>query len=506
MAERALSTRIMEYIEALTLSGGDRDGELFRLMAWQRRFIRGAFASGRGGDAALSLGRGGGKSALCAALACCVADPAGPLHRRRGEVVCVAAALTQSRIVFEDARDFLARRYGSEHLDRADWRLNDTVNVAHLEHKATGSRVRCIGSDPKTMHGLRPALVLADEPAQWDPAKADRAVAALRTSLGKQPGSRLIALGTQPAAKGHWFSKMLTTAAYAQVHAADPDANPFLLATWRRSNPSLDHLPSLREVIESEAVKARMDPGELATFRSLRLNQGTHDTLIASLLSADVWLEIEGEVEREGRCVWGVDLGTSAAQSAVASLWPASGRLEVLAAFPSLPSLEERGLADGVGRLFTDCAERGELLQLGGHAVNVGALIGEAVARFGEPTAIACDRWRIPELRDACKAAGLSAPIVERGMGFKDGGEDVRQFRRAALEQRVRPVPSLLLTSAMSEARTISDAAGNSKLAKGHEGGRRPSARDDAAAAAILAVGLSERMPKRKRRRYLGAA
>ena len=178
----------------------------------------------------------------------------------------------------------------------------------------------------------------------------------------------------------------------------------------------------------------------------------------------------------------------------------------MLAAFPTLPSLEERGLADGVGRLFTDCAERGELLQLGGHAVNVGALIGEAVVRFGEPTAIACDRWRIPELRDACKAAKLSAPIVERGMGFRDGGEDVRQFRRAALEQRVRPMPSLLLTSAMAEARTISDPAGNSKLCKGHEGGRRPSARDDAAAAAILAVGLSERMPKRKRRRYLGAA
>ena len=37
----------------------------------------------------------------------------------------------------------------------------------------------------------------------------------------------------------------------------------------------------------------------------------------------------------------------------------------------------------------------------------------------------------------------------------------------------------------------LSDPAGNSKLAKGSEGGRRLRARDDAAAAAILAVGLA---------------
>ena len=70
------------------------------------------------------------------------------------------------------------------------------------------------------------------------------------------------------------------------------------------------------------------------------------------------------------------------------------------------------------------------------------------------------------------------------------------------------PWPSLLLRSAMSEARTISDPAGNAKLSKGAQGGRRLRARDDAAAAAVLAVAAGVRQPAKTkpRWRYRGAA
>lgn len=57
----------------------------------------------------------------------------------------------------------------------------------------------------------------------------------------------------------------------------------------------------------------------------------------------------------------------------------------------------------------------------------------------------------------------------------------------------VRPAESLLLTAAMAEARVVTDPAGNAKLSKGSEGGRRVRARDDAAAAAILAVAAGHR-------------
>ena len=411
-------------------------------------------------------------------------------------------------MIFEDVLSFLRARHDIE--NRKQWRIQDSANRATVEHRASGARVRCIGSDPAKAHGLRPALALLDEPAQHDATKTERMLAAIKTGMGKVPGSKMIALGTRPADEGHWFSKMLEGgAAYAQCHAARPDDPPFRLRTWRKANPSLDHLPSLLEEIRDEAANARADPSLLAAFRALRLNQGTHDTMQASLLDAGTWQRIEGEAERAAGAVWGVDLGTSAAMSAVACYWPSTGRLDALAAFPWEPSLAERGLRDGVGALYQRCAERGELVQCGGAAVDIGEFLQAALERFGAPTALAADRWREAELRDALKRAGVPlASLSLRGMGFRDGAEDVRAFRRGCLEGRVVPVRSLLLRAAMAEARVVMDPAGNCKLSKGTQGGRRLRARDDAVAAAILGVALGGRRAQRPAGgwRYAGLA
>ena len=485
-----LAREVGRYIEGrLRLSGGDLDGEPFRVLAWERRFLRGVFRPGIQ-TAALSVGRGNGKSALVAAIASAVVDPEGPLHGPRREVVCVGPSFEQSRIIFEDVLAFLEDRYDLD--DRRRWRKANTANRALLEWRGSGCRVRCIGSDPSTAHGLRPFLVLADEPAQYDAAKADRMLAAIRTGLGKVPGSRLVALGTRPATDGHWFARMLAGGAdYAQVHAARADDPPFQRRTWRRANPSLDALPSLEEAIRAEAKAARLDEAALQSFRALRLNMGVPDAAASVLLEAATWQRAEALPAPEKRSpdyVLGLDLGTNAAMSAAAAYFR-SGELEALAVFPELPSLAERGLGDGVGDLYQRMAGRGELFQAGRRVSDAGALLREALDRWGRPVAVVCDRWRVAELRQALEGAGFPlADLVERGMGFRDGGADVRDFRAAVLGDKVRPSRSLLLRSALAEARVTSDAAGNAKLSKGAQGGRRLRARDDAAAAAILAV------------------
>ena len=492
-----IARRVIAYLEGLTLAGGDHDGERMVVLPWEARFIRGAFAVD--GDAALSVGRGNGKSGLVAGIACAVADPEGPLHGRRREVDCIASSFGQGRIIFEDCLFMLREKTGG--LPRKVWRVQDSANTAMIEHRESGARIRCIGSDPKRAHGLRPALALLDEPPQWEPAKSEKMLAAIRTGLGKVPGSRLIALGTRPVGSDHWFAKMLREADYSQVHAAAPDAPPFQLRTIRRANPSYDHLPSLRDRLAQERDEANRDPALLASWRALRLNQGVSDSEVQVLIDAGLWARIEGEAACSGPCVWGVDLGTSAAQSAVAAFWPDTGALRCVAAFPREPSLAERGLADGVGRLYLDCERRGELLTIGRRTVDVSGLLSVALDRFGRPSRVVADRWREAELRDALDAARVPPAAVEvRGQGYQDGGADVRAFRRACAEDRVVPVRSLLLRSAMAEARTVADAAGNAKLSKGSEGGRRLRARDDAAAAAILAVAEGTRNPQRRRR------
>ena len=497
----ATSTALIEYLGGLTVTQGRKAGRLFDVLPWERRFVRGAFRPDVS-EAALSIARGNGKTTLTAGIGAAAVD--GPLAVPRGDAVVVASSFEQARICFEHVLAFLSERHDLQ--DRGRWRVWDTAQQASITNRQNGARLRCLGSDPKRAHGLAPVLVIADEPAQWPGNTADAMVAALRTAAGKQPRCLFLALGTRPGSETHWFAKMLDGGAdYAQNHAAKRAAPPFQVRTWRRANPSLPYMPDLEAAIRAEAGRARRDDALLPAFQSLRLNQGVSDVYRAVLLSADVWRRIEGPAEQSGRSFWGVDLGTSAAQSAVSAYWPETGRLECLAAFPNFPGLPERGRSDGVADLYVECARRGELIQTGGAAVDISELLSEAAARFGRPYGIAADRWREAELRDALSAGGLTVSRLQlRGMGFKDGAEDVRQFRRACLESRVTPLPGLLLTSAMSEARTVSDVAGNAKLAKGVEGGRRLRARDDAAAAAILAVSMAARQPKPRRGVYLG--
>ena len=138
-------------------------------------------------------------------------------------------------------------------------------------------------------------------------------LAAIRTGLGKTPGSRLIALGTKPANPQHWFTRLLDGGAmYSQTHAAHPNDPKFQHRTWRKANPSLDHLPSLLAEIRSEAADARRDPAMLAAFDSLRLNLGVSDVAEQVLLDAGPWERIEGPGVRLGPYVLGVALGGAA--------------------------------------------------------------------------------------------------------------------------------------------------------------------------------------------------
>ena len=491
-SQQTISAELIDWLGKLTLSGGDLDGQPFQVWPWERRFIEGTFR--QPGNSALSIARGNGKSGFVAGLAAAVVCPTGPLHGVRKEVVCCASSFQQARTIFEDVLSYL-RGLGHDLGDRSKWRLQDSQNMATLEYRPTGARVRCIGSDARRAHGLRPFLVLFDEPAQVEPGSSEALISALRTGLGKVPNSRLIALGTLPSDPLHWFSTMLRSAdTYTQLHAAPSDAPLYRATTWAKANPSMRYLPSLKAEIKSSAAAAKRDGVLLQSFRALRLNQGVSDVVSGVLLEADTWANIEAEAEREGEYVLGLDLGGSTAQSAAAAWWPKTGRLEGFAVFPENPDLATRATNDGAGNLYSECHRRGELLVMGGQVSDIKALLSEALDRWGTPAAIAADRFKKAELIGYLNDLDFPrAALVLRGMGFRDGAEDVRAFQIAALDGHLTPVKSLLLRASMSEARLIGDPSGNFKLCKGSEGTRRARAKDDVVAAMILAVAVGRR-------------
>ena len=499
------------YIAGLTISQGRYAGEPFTILPWQRRLIRGAF--GQPKDSAYSTARGSGKSTLVAAIAAATVDVDGPLVEPRAECLVVASSFDQGLINFRHVQAFLEptfEKHGTGPRER--FRIQDSANRATITDRETGAMLRVVGSDPRRLHGAAPKLLLYDECAQWPPEKLSQMLAALKTSRGKIPNSRAIWLGTRPESPDHPFQKALDGhgVGFSLCYAAGPDDPPFQRRTWKKANPGLDHLPDLEAVIRQEADDARRDPEALASFKALRLNQGTSDVVRAVLIDADEWARVEAPepVDFAGRFALGLDLGTSAAMSAACGYWPDTAALEAFAVFPELPSLAARGLADGVGGVYVRMAERGELIQAGRRTSDIGALLREVLNRWGKPGVIACDRWREPELRDHLEAVRFPVTaLTVRGQGYRDGAEDVRLFRRAVLDSKVSPARSLLLRAAMSEARTVSDPSGNAKLAKKTQGGRRAAARDDAAAAAILAVAEGIRRtagPRRVGGAYMG--
>ena len=97
--------KIAAYIETLVIGQGRYAGQKFKLLPWQKRFLKGAFAQDE--DAALSMGRGGGKTTFTAAIACSTVDVDGPLVEPMAETLVVASSFDQGLKNFRHMQHFL---------------------------------------------------------------------------------------------------------------------------------------------------------------------------------------------------------------------------------------------------------------------------------------------------------------------------------------------------------------------------------------------------------------
>ena len=177
---------------------------------------------------ALSVARGAGKSSIIAAIASAFFEHL-VATRQRADVVCVASSFGQGKIILDHASAYLADKLQN----RQTYRIRDTSTQSSFTHRATGAAFKCISSDPKRAHGLAPALLLCDEPAQWLDTRASAMWAALKTSLGKIPGSRAVCLGTRPKDETHFFARLLDGGAgFIQNYSVSEEADPFNRLNW----------------------------------------------------------------------------------------------------------------------------------------------------------------------------------------------------------------------------------------------------------------------------------
>lgn len=497
---QAPAERAMQFMHGLNIPEGPNAGKPVQLAPFQRQFIQGALAADTV-NAVLSIGRGNGKSAITAGLA--LGGLLGIWDRQpRREIIAAARTRDQGRIIW----DFVAGFIESLPLEIRRHFIFRRAPRLEIEYGGDGGGhvLRVIAADGKSALGGAPTMAILDERGHWALDRGDELEHALLSGLGKREG-RAFLISTSASDDTHPFSRWIddpTSGSYVQEHRPAPglpadDTESLLIA-----NPGAPHgIGGSLGWLEAQAKRAIARGGSsLTSFRLYNRNERVSGETRDLLITLDEWLECETDVlpPREGGVVIGIDLGGSASMTAAAFYWPETGRLECKGTFPSMPSLLDRGQSDGVADRYVEMHDRGELSVLGDKTVPVAPWLVEVVRHVeGEPiTAITMDRYKQAELGEAIARAGIRAPLVWRGQGFRDGGEDAERFRRAAFDGQIKAKPSLLLRSAFGDTVCLRDPANNIKIAKARSTGRI-----DAAAASVLAVAQGARIaaqPKAK--------
>lgn len=493
------ASRAIRFLQSLSVPEGPSAGRPLKLAPFQKQFVKGALADGVS-VAALSIGRGNGKTALSAGIALGALLGKWDAQPRR-EILVAARTRDQGRIAWDFVAG-LSRYLPDAERNRLTFRRAPRLEIAYRDEGGE-HLLKVIAADGRSALGTAPTLCLMDERGHWQADAGDALEHALLSGLGKRGGRALI-ISTSAPDDTHPFSKWLDEAqegVYRQEHRPAPSLPADDLESLILANPGAKcGIGSSLEWLQAQARRAIARGGSaLNTFRLYNRNERVAGETRDLLLTVDEWLacEVSELPQRSGPVVIGIDLGGSASMSAAAYYWPETGRLEVRGAFPGKPSLLNRGLNDGVGDRYQQMADRGELSTLGEATVPVAPWLVEVVRHVeGERiAAITADRYKQAEIGEAIDRAAIRAPIMWRGQGFKDGGEDCERFRRACFDGAVKSLPSLLLRSAFADAVTLRDPANNLKLAKARSNGRI-----DAAAASVLAVAEGARIMARPQR------
>lgn len=483
--------------EVLKVPTGPKTSQPFVIPDWQERFLQGAFADGIF-EAGLSVGRKNGKSGLIAAWLLACLD--GPLVRRGWRAVVVSEKGSFAKEL-QSAMQLTAN-------------ISGLWNVAFYATPPPGRALgRCgtqidfLAADRATGHAIGVDLAIVDEAGLLREEKRPLWNAVLSSTSSR--GGRLVAISIR--ADGPMFGEIADRAkepdVYWQEHAPARDCALNDREAWLQGNPGLADGIKLWSYMESQYRRAKSNPENAAHFAAYDLNlpQEPERTLIIQLSE---WKDaVVGDAPpRDGPCFVGVDLGGSSSMTAATVYWPDSGRVEVYGAFPATPDLRQRGQQDRVGGLYVRMHRDDNLILLPGVVTPVDQfldyldtqLAGERILCSG------ADRYRQKEFIQAMSQAGLTWPVVWRGVGAgADGASDIRAFQDEIREKYAKPTRSLLLEHAIAESAISFDKNRNPSLDKA-----KSKSRVDALQAAVIAFGLGRHYRRRKRRRgaYHGTA
>ena len=494
----ATADGLIEWSEDnLKIASGPKIGEFVKIDGeWERPFYHNTLRPDIR-ESYLCVARKNGKTFLNAIL--CLGIIAGPLNKPETRIIACSLSL--------------------EHVAELQTMIRQTAEVSGIELEVLktprpghiigrrGARINFLSSSNASGHSVAADWALVDELSLFGDNKAEL-IANFRAATSGRNGKFVGLSITGPL--GNMMLRREEAAKtnpkiYFQAHRAPEDAEITDEDAWRAANPGLSSGIKSLAFMRDAAEMAKTDPTEEYYFKTLHLNQSGEPGK-ESLVTLVDWKRATAHTRpvRAGKCVVAVDIGAANSMSAAAILFE-NGRLETLAVFPGEPSLIRRGKADGVGTRYVTMQKRGELAtQHGRRSVDVGEFIASVAVAVSDRqvSAFVADRFKQGEVEDALRLCALYWRRVWRGLGFRDGSEDVRAFQRAVLDEQLRPVDTLLMSAALADSAVQRDGAGNQKLVRARQHGKI-----DVLTAAVLAAGEMARIKAQPQQhfQYAGA-
>ena len=494
---------IISFIEKLTVPSGKGEGKPFRLRPFQRRFISDVYSPMKDGKrtvrrAILSVARKNGKSVEIACLA--LTHLVGPEAVKNGEIYSAANDREQAALIFKYAAQIV----------RAEPELASLIKIVDSTKTmvcfANGSVYRAVSAEAGTKFGLNPTVVIYDELAQ---SKQRDLYDALDTSMAAREEPLFIVISTQSNDPQHILSQLIDDGlrghdptTICHLYAVPDDAENVFTdeKVWKLANPALGDFRSLSEMKTAAKRAVRMPTFE-ASFRNLYLNQRVNAE--SPLIPRQEWLACEGDakIEPGGEVYLGLDLSGKTDLTALVAV-TAGEKDKVRAWFwKPLDSIVDHEKRDRVP--YTVWKTQGFIETTPGRAIQydwVANRIGEIIKEY-TVLGMAFDRWRIDDLMNAMSKIGLDAYIdgkdetrvgalrlVNWGQGYASMTQAVEALEISIMDRRLVHDMNPVLTWNISNAISISDAAGNRKLDKS-----ATRFRIDGAVALAMAIGLKSK-------------
>lgn len=462
--------------------GHPHAGQLWRVPAFMRDWLGDALATGVN-QALLSAPRKNAKSASIASLilACLV----GPLRRPGLQIVAVSLSANHA----ESLRKATLAIATASALPGLETRTRPP-----LIRTADGSEARYLAATNVAALGSDLDVGVCDEVGAWP----DRGLYDAMLGSVTARNGRVLAISTRYDDSAGLVAEYERLAAVddstvCHVHAAPDGADPFSESAILVANPAVgDGIKSLDATL-ALARQAQLEPARQSAYLASELNLPAEPSAQTALSIRDYESGlVDVEPDPVGPVYVGLDAGGSNSMTALACFWPECGLLRVTAALPGIPALADRDKADAANGLYERLIQTGELrVYDASKVVPLDRFIVDALAGV-DPASIygvAADRFRQSEVEHALYAAGLPHEPDWRGMGFRDGSEDLRLFQQSWLRGHVvHRRDGLLLQSAIAESALVADPAGNFKLDR-----RRSRGKVDALVASVLAVSCAVR-------------